>query len=67
MCDQSLLGKEKVEIHHIKPRKEGGLDTIGNLIALHQICHIKITHEKPKLKENEKTAKNGTNLPDSQK
>ncbi len=28
--------------------------------------HIKITHKKPKLKENEKTAKNGTSLPDNQ-
>lgn len=46
VCNQSLLGFEKVEIHHIKPRKEGGSNDIRNLKPLHRICHIKVTHDK---------------------
>lgn len=46
ICDQSLYGMERVEIHHIIPVKEGGKDTIRNLQPLHRICHIKITHDK---------------------
>lgn len=45
VCGQSLHGEEKIEIHHIKPRKEGGNNRINNLQPLHKICHIKITHE----------------------
>lgn len=44
VCNESLLGLEKVEIHHIKPKKEGGKNTIRNLQPLHRICHVKITH-----------------------
>lgn len=48
VCGQSLSGPEKVEIHHIKARKDGGTNNIKNLIPLHKICHIKVTHEKSK-------------------
>ena len=46
VCNQSLLGPEKVEIHHIKAKKDGGTNTLRNLMPLHRICHIKITHNK---------------------
>lgn len=46
VCQQSLLGFEKVEIHHVKPKAEGGSDNIRNLMPLHRICHIKVTHDK---------------------
>lgn len=45
MCEQPLEG-EVIEIHHIKPKKEGGKDTIINLMPLHRICHTQITHGK---------------------
>lgn len=45
VCQQSLLGNEIIEIHHIKLKKEGGTNSIRNLMPLHRICHIKITHE----------------------
>jgi RNA-directed DNA polymerase len=48
VCQQTLLGSEKVEIHHIKPKTEGGSNTINNLMPLHRICHIKVTHDKKK-------------------
>ena len=51
ICQQSLLGPEKVEIHHIKPRTEGGSNNISNLMPLHRICHIKVTYDKKKTTE----------------
>lgn len=51
VCDQSLHGVEKVEIHHIIPVEKGGENTIRNLQPLHRICHIKITHDKNQIKE----------------
>jgi hypothetical protein len=37
---------EKIELHHIKPVKEGGEYSLENIQPLHQICHISITHNK---------------------
>lgn len=39
---------EKIELHHIKPVKEGGKYTVSNIKPLHQLCHISITHAKKK-------------------
>lgn len=54
VCGQSLLGDEKVELHHIKPKKEGGKNTVRNLQALHRICHVKITHAQVTKTSNQK-------------
>lgn len=51
VCEQTLHGLEKVEIHHINPKKKGGVNAIGNLQPLHRICHIKITHDKSNHKD----------------
>jgi len=48
ICDESLHNGEKVELHHIKPAKEGGVYSMSNIQPLHQICHISITHNKAK-------------------
>lgn len=46
ICGESLHNGEKVELHHIKPVKEGGEYSMSNIQPLHQICHISITHNK---------------------
>lgn len=48
ICGESLHNGEKVELHHIKPVKEGGKYSMSNIQPLHQICHISITHNKAK-------------------
>lgn len=48
ICQEPLAGLEKIEIHHIRPVKEGGKNNIRNLQPLHRICHQKITHERAK-------------------
>lgn len=45
VCEQKLNNGEKVEIHHIKPKKLKGTNSIRNLQPLHRLCHIKITHQ----------------------
>lgn len=46
VCGESLHGDEVVEIHHIKPIREGGTNKLSNLMPLHSICHRKVTHNK---------------------
>jgi len=46
ICGQSLHNNEEIEIHHIKPRSEGGSNRLSNLMPLHNMCHKKVTHEK---------------------
>ena len=48
ICGMPLQGEERVEIHHIKPRKEGGSNSLKNLQPVHRICHQKITHGRIK-------------------
>lgn len=50
VCNETLHNGEKIEIHHIKAIKDGGTNKLSNLVALHRICHAKVTHEKPKIK-----------------
>lgn len=44
ICSDSLHNGEKVELHHIKPIKDGGTYAVSNIQPLHQICHISVTH-----------------------
>jgi len=44
VCGQTLLNEEKIDFHHIKPRKSGGRYTMKNIKPLHQICHQRITY-----------------------
>lgn len=48
VCGDSLNNGERIELHHIKPVKEGGKTVKKNLMPLHWMCHVKITHEKIK-------------------
>ena len=46
VCSQSLFNNEPLHLHHIKPKIEGGKDTINNLVWLHLFCHHKIHYQK---------------------
>lgn len=50
VCNETLHNGEKIEIHHIKAIKEGGTNKLSNMVALHRICHTKVTHEKSEIK-----------------
>jgi len=43
-CGESLFNGERVELHHINPKKKGGSYKLDNIQPLHQICHQQITH-----------------------
>jgi 5-methylcytosine-specific restriction endonuclease McrA len=43
-CAESLQNGEKMELHHIKPVREGGLTNLSNMMPLHRFCHQQITH-----------------------
>lgn len=49
ICNESLYNDEELHVHHIKPKKLGGLDTYGNLTILHEMCHRQV--HSLKLKE----------------
>ena len=43
VCNKTIdWQNEKVEIHHIKPVKEGGSDKLNNLVVVHWNCHRQI-------------------------
>ena len=50
VCGLQLLNDERIEVHHIKPRKEGGSDKPRNLMLLHKVCHLQVTHPNRKQK-----------------
>jgi RNA-directed DNA polymerase len=45
ICGQSIFNDEPLHLHHIKPRCEGGKDTVKNLVWLHQYCHHKVHYQ----------------------
>lgn len=46
VCEQPLLDYTMLEVHHVKPRKLGGTDSLRNLLLLHKLCHHQITYSK---------------------
>lgn len=46
VCDQALGSDQKIDIHHITPKKFGGTDELKNLLRLHAECHKQVTHTK---------------------
>ncbi|MGI0483681.1 group II intron reverse transcriptase/maturase, partial [Geminocystis sp. CENA526] len=49
VCGDALFNGEEIETHHIVPVREGGEDSIDNLVHLHKACHKQV-HSKSKLK-----------------
>lgn len=39
----SIRVMQATEVHHIKPKSEGGTDDMGNLQAIHKDCHKRET------------------------
>jgi RNA-directed DNA polymerase len=48
ICGQTLFNGELLEVHHVKPKKDGGEDGIHNLNLIHLYCHQQITNEQRK-------------------
>lgn len=48
VCNVHLLNGEKMEVHHIQSRNDGGNDKPRNLLLLHKECHKQITYSKDK-------------------
>lgn len=46
VCNAPLLNGEALEVHHVRSRKDGGSDALSNLLLLHKICHLQVTHCK---------------------
>lgn len=46
VCATELHNGEPLDVHHILPRTQGGKDTLGNLLLLHQFCHKQVTYAK---------------------
>jgi RNA-directed DNA polymerase len=46
VCDQSLHGPEKIHLHHVTSRKDGGKYTLENIVPVHEICHESITYAR---------------------
>ena len=50
-CNFRDDSKEEIEIHHIVPKFEGGIDEIENLITLCSICHKHAPDKEDEFKE----------------
>lgn len=51
-CQNCCIRGSNLDVHHIIPRDQGGLDSLQNLVTLCRKCH-KITECKEITKENE--------------
>lgn len=56
-CGQSLFNDEELQLHHRKPRSEGGKDNYANLELVHFLCHQQIhcTSKQPNIDRTEIT------------
>lgn len=50
-CQECGKSKGVLEVHHIRARRYGGADTIGNLISLCSSCHQKIEGREREVEE----------------
>jgi RNA-directed DNA polymerase len=47
-CGENLLNGERLEVHHIRPKRRGGENDLSNLELLHLLCHQQADHENRK-------------------
>jgi RNA-directed DNA polymerase len=45
VCGQSLFNGEELQLHHRKPKAQGGTDQIENLLLLHLFCHQQVHYQ----------------------
>jgi RNA-directed DNA polymerase len=50
VCGEHIFNGENVETHHVLPMREGGKDTIDNLVHLHKNCHQHVHIRSSKVK-----------------
>ena len=48
MCGAGGRAGNVLEVHHIKPKRDGGTNTQGNLVTLCSECHKKVTGQEEK-------------------
>lgn len=41
-CFESLFNGEGLHLHHIRSKKQGGSDSVTNLVYLHEVCHRQV-------------------------
>ncbi len=58
-------GNKKIEVHHIKPRVQGGSNRPDNLVCLCKTCHNNYHHNGLKLKKFSLNKKNAVTLRDT--
>jgi len=46
VCNETIETQDEFEVHHILPKKQGGKDSIKNLLVLHKSCHHQVTYNK---------------------
>lgn len=46
ICTQSVVLEEGFNVHHLKPRVQGGSDRLANLVLLHPNCHRQVHSRK---------------------
>jgi len=46
VCKELLLPDEQVDLHHLKPRSEGGTYSPSNIVPVHKTCHDTITYAR---------------------
>lgn len=62
-CGDSLFNGEELQLHHIKPKKQGGKDNLSNLQLVHLYCHQQIhLFKQPTLSEEEEQVNLRSNL-----
>jgi 5-methylcytosine-specific restriction endonuclease McrA len=44
VCKELLNHKEQVDLHHLKPRSDGGDYSLDNIVPVHKTCHETITN-----------------------
>lgn len=46
MCKQSITFDQEWDVHHVKPKSQGGDNSPSNLVLLHLNCHKQVHHAK---------------------
>lgn len=53
-CNGKFEESDVIEMHHLKPVKDGGSNTVRNLMPLHQACHHAVTYGRLNTKTTSK-------------
>lgn len=48
-CCKPPYRNRRLDVHHINPRRNNGVDSLDNLVGLHHACHMKVEVGKLKI------------------